>query len=150
MLPSKVVEKCPSAAVKQGSFVVSEAMKEVQNWICLCGMLGLTRIVASGKIDAVVNRMFQNLAVHRIAIDTALSASRKRNSNRREKEKDSEPAIHRFQFTRSARLARDLTGPRVLPGKGPRRDSRGKKTIGRTPPATTARTRNVPPEKTGF
>ncbi len=149
VLPAKIVEQRPSATVEEGSLVVAEAVKKIQHGIFLCGVLACARLVAGRKVDAVVNRMFQNAAIQRVALDAALSVRRKRSSKSREQYDDSERAIHRFQFIRSVRPARDRAGLRVLPGKGRQRDSRGKRTIGRTPPATTALTRNALVEMTG-
>src|ERR1039458_1220801 len=127
VLPAKIFEERPSAAVKEGSFVVAEAVEKVQHGICLRRMLVRASIVAGGKVDAVVNRVLQNLAVQRVAVNAALSVGRKRDRKTGEQKNDSEPAIHSFQFTRSARPARDRAGLRVLPGKGRQPDLREKK-----------------------
>src|ERR1700693_5688559 len=83
VLPAKIVKQCPPAAVKEGPLVVAEAVEEIQHGIFLFGPLGRACVVAGWKVDAVVNRMFQNAAVQRVTVDAALSARRKRNSKSR-------------------------------------------------------------------
>src|SRR5580700_1419433 len=148
VLAAKIVEHRPSPAVKKSALVITEAVQKIQYGICLRGMLSSTGVVAGGKVDAVVNRMLQNLAAQRVAVDAALRVSRNGNNETSEQKDDSEPAIHSIQFTRSARLVRDRAGLRAQPGKGPQRGSRKKKTRARTLLATTVPTRNAPLEKT--
>jgi hypothetical protein len=148
VLAAKIVEHRPSPAIEKCSLVIAETVQKIQHGICLRGMLSRTGIVAGGKVDAVVNRMLQNLAVQRVAVDAALRVSRNGNNETSEQKDDSEPVIHSIQFTRSARLARDRAELRAQPGKDPQRGSRKKKTRARTLPATTVPTRNAPLEKT--
>src|SRR5712692_3749450 len=62
LLP-KIIKQRPSAAVKQRALIVAEAVQEIEDWVCLGRMLGCTGVVAGGKVDAVVDRMFQDPAV---------------------------------------------------------------------------------------
>ncbi len=75
MLLTKIVEQRPSAAVEERLLVIAEAVQEIEHRILLCRILVRAGVVAGGKIDAVMDWMFQNAAVQRIAVDAALSVN---------------------------------------------------------------------------
>src|ERR1700693_438078 len=74
VLLAKIIEQRPPAAVKKCSLVVAQAVQEVQHGIGLCGTPGCAGVIAGRKVDAVVDRMFQNAALQSIAVNPALSA----------------------------------------------------------------------------
>ncbi len=76
LLP-EIVEQSPSASVKKSSLVVPEAVQKIKHWIVLGWMLRGAGVIASGQVNAVVNRVFQDSAVQRVAVDAALSVDRK-------------------------------------------------------------------------
>src|SRR5580704_5728662 len=98
VLPAEIVKQRPSSTVEEGSLVVAQAVQKIQHGIALRRMAGSARIIASGKVNAIVDLMFQDPAVQGIAVDPALRMKRKRDSQRREQEDDSETAIHRFSL----------------------------------------------------
>jgi hypothetical protein len=73
----EVVKQSPPTAVEESLLVVAEAVQKIKDWIALRGMLRRTRIVARGKVHAIVNLELQDAAIQSIAVDAALSASGK-------------------------------------------------------------------------
>lgn len=147
MLLAKVIEQRPSATIEEGLLVVAEAVKKVKHGIALRRLLGCACVITGGQIDAVVNRMVENFAVQCVAIDPALRTGWKGTNRSRQQNNNLRTKTHFFQFTRSARPARDPVGLRVPPGKGLPRDLQQKKRLWQNLPATTARTKNAPAEK---
>src|ERR1700688_1331066 len=121
LLP-EIVEQSPSARVKKSSLVVAEAVQKIKHRVGLGWMLRSAGFIAGGQVNAVMNRMFQNSAVQRVAVDSALSVYKKREEECREQQSDSKMARHSLQFTRSARPGRDRGERRVPQGKGRLRD----------------------------
>src|ERR1041385_2904201 len=67
MLLTQVIQQRPSSAVEQSSFVVAQAVQEIQNRIrLLCG------VVSRGQVNAVMHCPLENAAVDRTAIDPTL------------------------------------------------------------------------------
>ena len=79
LLP-EIVEQSPSAAVEESLLVVAQAMQEVKHGIALRRTPGCAGIVAGRKVNAIVDLVFQNPAVQRVAVDAALRVNWKRSS----------------------------------------------------------------------
>ncbi len=88
MLLAKIVEQRPTPAIEKCLLVVSQTVQKVKHGILLLRTPGCARIVACRKIDTVVNRIFQYLAVECVAIDPALSAQRQRERDRHDRQQN--------------------------------------------------------------
>src|SRR3979411_2932404 len=72
----QIIADPPSPAGEQGLLVVAEPVKKIEHRISGLRVLRRRRVIAWGKIDAVVDVILKNLAVESIAIDPTLSVRR--------------------------------------------------------------------------
>ncbi len=75
MLLAKVVEHCPSTAVEKRFLVIAQAVEKIEDRIVLWRALFCAGVVASRKVDAVMDWVLENSAVHGVAFDAALSVN---------------------------------------------------------------------------
>jgi len=95
VLSAEIVEQRPASTVKESSLVVSEAVQKIQHGIGLGRVAGSAGIVAGGKVNAIMDLVFQYPAVQSVAVDPALRMKPKGDSQRRDQEDDSKTARHR-------------------------------------------------------
>jgi hypothetical protein len=70
-------------------------MEEIKHRIALGRLPRNARVVACWKVNAVVDRVFENPAVKRVAVNAALRCSCEGNEKCGEQNEDSKPAMHR-------------------------------------------------------
>src|SRR5580704_3821396 len=75
MFLAKVVEQRPAAAVEKRFLIVAKAVKEIEHGIVIWNSLGCTGVIAGWQVDAVMNRVFENLTAQRVALNPALGLS---------------------------------------------------------------------------
>ena len=128
VLVAQIVEQRPAAAVEKCLLVVAQAVQKIEHRISLRRMLRRARVVAGGQVDAVMDDMFQDVAVQRAAIDAALRAapdagnSSESRTGRRQSRRVTR--IIRVMLTRSAAPARDRVWRRGQRDTGRRPGSR--------------------------
>ncbi len=75
LLLAKIVEHCPSAAVEKRFLVIAQAVEKIEHRIVLWRVLFCAGVVAGRKVDAVMDWVLENPAVHGVAFDAALSVN---------------------------------------------------------------------------
>src|ERR1700721_1715631 len=81
VLVTQIVEQGPSATVEQRLLVVAEAVQKIKHRIALRRISRRAGIVSRWQVDTVVNRLLENSAVQRVAIDAALRTRVSRQTN---------------------------------------------------------------------
>src|ERR1700677_1380100 len=119
MLAAKLVEQRPSSTVEERLLIVAKAMQKIEHGILLWRMFFSTCVIAGGKINAIVHRMLENPAVHRIAVNASLGVGGKGKRKECKKSKDSETAKHQPSLL----VAQGLHG--IEPGGAPCRIEAG-------------------------
>jgi hypothetical protein len=56
-------------------FVIPEAVQKIEYWVAFGWLFCRASVIACGDINAIVDGMFENAAIHRIAVDAALRLS---------------------------------------------------------------------------
>ena len=75
MLLAEVVEHRPSTAVEKRFLVIAQAVEKIEHRIVLWRVLFCAGVVAGRKVDAVMDWVLEDSAVHGVAFDAALSVN---------------------------------------------------------------------------
>src|SRR5208282_1233988 len=63
MFLPEIIQQRPSSAVEEGLLVVAEPVKKIEDWVALRGSFLSARIIAGRQVNAVMDRILENLAV---------------------------------------------------------------------------------------
>ena len=77
MLAAQIIEQGPAATVEEGPLIVAQAVQKIEHRIVLGGLLRRTRIVGCGQVHAVMDHLFEDVAIQSVAIDAALGRRRR-------------------------------------------------------------------------
>jgi hypothetical protein len=95
MVLAHIVEHGPAPRVEKGLLVVAEPVKKIKHRKVLGGVLGRASVITCRQIDAVVDGVFENVAVEGVAINPTLRVGGYDGDKEQKQKDDEKTARHR-------------------------------------------------------